>query len=156
MIALIIAVLAALVVVAIVAELVYRSQAEKTAKLRKRARRQPDLEEYVHAVLAGLKHGFGDVFVSYEVWKLERETRFNLKAAPAWKRLSELTRCRILRQVWRALELVAVGAVVVVDSPPQRWSREIDLRFDRTPLGLAAAGNGFSAPVSAPQFFKDP
>ena len=156
MILLVIAVFAALAMIAIVIELVRRSRAERTAKLRMRSRRKPDLEEYVHSVLDGQKRGFGDIFVSYEVWKLERETRLNLKAAPAWKRLSELTRCQIIRQVWRALELVTGAAVVVVDSPPQRWSREIDLKFDHGPLGLAAAGNGFTASISAPQYFKDP
>jgi hypothetical protein len=156
-IALVISMLAVLAVIAIVAELVHRAHRRKPAKLkmRARARRQPELEEYMHAVLNGLRHGFGEIFVSYEVWKTDRETRMNLKAAPAWKRLSELTRSQLIRQVWRALELVTGGAVVVVDVPAQRWSREIDLQFDRSPLGLAAAGSGFTGAVTAPQYFKD-
>lgn len=155
MIAFLVAILAALAVIVIVIEFARRSRAPKPSKLRRRSRRQPELEEYVQSVLKGLKHGFGEVFVSYEVWKQDRETRLNLKAAPAWRRLSELSRSQIIRQIWRALELVTGSAVVVVDAPPQRWSREIDLKFDHGPLGLLAAGNGFTTSATAPQFFKD-
>lgn len=36
----------------------------------------------------------------------------------------------VVRHLWRALETLAKGAVVVVDAPPQRWSKEIDAGFD--------------------------
>lgn len=93
------------------------------------ARRLVYLEARVHEALENTKTQFGEIFTSYKVWKVDKETRLELQATPKWKRLSEFTRCLIVRHLWRSLEAVAQGSVVVVDDPPMEWTREINLSF---------------------------
>jgi hypothetical protein len=124
-----IACLVALVVIVAV-ELRMRSRPRpKITVIAREPRRQPHIEDHVREALAETKHRFGDVFVSYRVWKIDRETRLELRAAPPWKRMSEFTRCIIMRHLWRALETAAKGSVVIVDTPPQRWSSEVNAKF---------------------------
>jgi hypothetical protein len=67
--------------------------------------------------------------------------------------LNEFTRCLIVRHLWRALESLVAGSVVMVDSPPQTWSQSVDATFHdhgidpwRLPPIVA---------VAAPQFVND-
>jgi hypothetical protein len=93
------------------------------------ARRLVYLEERVREALDHTKQQFGEIFTSYKVWKVDHETRLELETTPKWKRLSEFTRCLIVRHLWRTLEAVAHGTIVVVDDPPMEWTREVNLSF---------------------------
>jgi hypothetical protein len=92
-------------------------------------RRLPFLEERVREALENTKQQFGEIFTSYTVWQVDKQTRLELETAPKWKRLSEFTRSLIVRHLWRALEAVATGTVVVVDDPPMQWTRETTAAF---------------------------
>lgn len=92
-------------------------------------RRLPYLEERVREALENTKQQFGEIFTSYTVWKVDKETRLELETAPKWRRLSEFTRCLIVRHLWRTLEAVASGTIVVVDNPPQTWTKEVNAAF---------------------------
>ena len=92
-------------------------------------RRLVYLEDRVREALEHTKQQFGDIFISYRVWKINQETRLELEATPKWKRLSAFTRCLIVRHLWRSLEAVASGTVVVVDDPEQQWTKDINTAF---------------------------
>ena len=112
-------------------------------------RRQPLLEERMRDAFAGPVEKYGEIFVSYMVWR-RQQTRLELFSADKWLQLSEFTRAIVVRHLWRSLERLAKGSVVIVDSPPQTWSAEIDRRFDDQgidPWPLALPG--------ASQFVKD-
>lgn len=155
MFALALVALAAIVLAAIL--LVEALRAHAAEKLRKRPRsvprRQPQLEDAIRSAFDGPTRKHGPIFVTYSVWKREQETRLELLAADAFGRLNEFTRCLIVRHLWRALENLASGSVVVVDDPPQMWSASIDVAFHDhgidpwrlPPLGVAGA----------PQFAKE-
>lgn len=89
---------------------------------------------------------YGEIFVSYMVWKQARETRLELFSGDPWLRLNEFTRSIVVRHLWRALEGLAQGAVVIVDTPPQQWSKAIDASFDDREIdpwaGHGTAGSG--------------
>ena len=75
-----------------------------------------------------------------------------------WLALNEFTRSLVVRHVWRALERMAGGSVVVVDQPPQEWSAAIDKAFDDR--GIDPWGSGEVSPSAqpgsgGPQFIKD-
>lgn len=131
MTALLIAVASLVVLVVVLAVELYRRAHPpvRVTGMPREPRRQPHVEDRVREALAETQHRFGTVFESYRVWKIDRETRLELRAAPPWKKLSEFTRCIILRHLWRALEAVAQGSVVIVDTPQQRWSAEINAKF---------------------------
>ena len=80
--------------------------------------------------LEGPHTQYGEVFTSYMIWKRDQETRMELFSGDPWHNLNEFTRAIVVRHVWRALEKLAKGAVVVVDSPPQEWSAQVDSSFD--------------------------
>src|ERR1700691_4719929 len=110
-----------------------RARLRKAEKLRatprSKARRQPHLEDAIRAAFDGPNEKHGEIFLSYSVWKREQETRLELLAADPFGRLNEFTRCLIVRHLWRALESLAHGSVVMVDNPPQTWSESVNARF---------------------------
>jgi hypothetical protein len=94
------------------------------------ARRQPLLEDRMRDVLAEPHTQYGEIFTSYMIWKRDQETRMELFSGDPWMHLNEFTRAIVVRHIWRALEKLAKGSVVVVDIPPQEWSAQIDKSFD--------------------------
>jgi hypothetical protein len=94
------------------------------------ARRQPLLEDRMRSALDEPQAQYGEVFTSYMIWKRDQETRMELFSGDPWLQLNEFTRSIVVRHVWRALEKLAKGSVVVIDSPPQEWSAQIDKTFD--------------------------
>jgi hypothetical protein len=106
-----------------------RAQEKLRATPRSKARRQPQLEDAIRAAFDGPSAKHGELFLSYSVWKRDQETRLELLAADPFGRLNEFTRCLIVRHLWRALERVAAGSVVMVDNPPQTWTVSIDRTF---------------------------
>lgn len=94
-----------------------------------RPRRQPVLEDRIRTAFDAPRAQFGDVFVNYMIWRRENETRLELFSGDPWLRLNEFTRSLVVRHLWRALEAVAQGSVVIVDTPSQQWSKEIDAEF---------------------------
>ncbi len=108
-----------------------RSRAGPRVKVRHRhPRRQPALEDRIRSAFDAPRAQFGEIFVSYVIWRRENETRLELAAALPWTRLNEFTRSLVVRHLWRALETLVQGAVVIVDQPPQQWSQTIDKDFD--------------------------
>ncbi len=128
---------------------VLRSRAQKQEVARTARRRAPDLEARIKTVLAGPRLKYGDIFTDYSVWKSERETRLELTATAQWARLNEFTRCLVVRYLWRVLESLAGGAVVVVDMPQQEWNIEIDSSFRDQGFDWKTFGHG-------PQFIEEP
>ena len=127
---------------------VLRWQAEAQARIRSQRKRAPDLEARIKTVLAGPRQKYGDIFTDYSVWKSEQETRLELTATDQWARLNEFTRCLVVRYLWRVLESLAGGAVVVVDQPPQEWNVEVDTGFRDQGFDWKTFGQG-------PQFVED-
>lgn len=93
-------------------------------------RRHLLLEDRMRDAFDGPVTQYGPIFASYTVWKQDRETRLELASADPWQRLNEFTRSIVVRHLWRCLERLSKGAVVVVDSPPQTWTKEINDKFD--------------------------
>ena len=155
MFALALVAVAAIVLAAIfIAEALRLRREEKLRAIpRSKARRQPHLEDAIRAAFDGPKEKHGEIFISYSVWKREQETRLELLAGDPFGRLNEFTRCLIVRHLWRALEALAAGSVVMVDNPPQTWSVSIDRSFHDhgidpwrlPPIGL----------IPVPQFAKE-
>ena len=115
-------------------------------------RRQPQLEDRLRPAFDGPRAKHGDLFVSYTIWRRDRDTRLELFAADPFAQLNEFTRCLIVRHLWRALEVLAEGSVVIVDSPPQTWSRSVDERFHDhgiDPWRIAPALGSMTAPQYA-------
>ena len=77
------------------------------------------------------------------IWKRDQETRMELFSGDPWLQLNEFTRSIVVRHIWRALEKLAKGSVVVIDSPPQEWSAQIDKTFDDR--GIDPWGEGVAA-----------
>lgn len=142
--ALLVVVIAALAVVAAI-----RLRNEAQARIRSQRKRAPDLEARIKTVLAGPRQKYGDIFTDYSVWKSERETRLELTATAQWGRLNEFTRCLVVRYLWRVLESLAGGAVVVVDHPAQEWNVEVDAGFRDQGFDWKTFGTG-------PQFAEEP
>lgn len=146
---------AALVLATIILIETLRARAARKSRMRGRSvpRRQPHLEDALRSAFDGPTEKHGPMFVSYAVWKRDQETRLELLAADPFGRLNEFTRCLIVRHLWRALERLAAGSVVVVDNPAQRWSQAVDVTFHDQgidPWRLAPIGL-----TSGPQFAKD-
>jgi hypothetical protein len=140
---------AVVVLCALGALAVRRMRSEERARALVRRRRAPDLEARIKTVLAGPRQKYGDIFTDYSVWKSERETRLELAATDQWGRLNEFTRCLVVRYLWRVLESLAGGAVVVVDQPPQEWNVEVDSGFRDQGFDWKTFGQG-------PQFVDEP
>jgi hypothetical protein len=132
--------------IAIVAVLRYRSL--QAMKARTRRKRAPDLEARIKTVLTGPRQKYGDIFTEYSVWKSERETRLELTATPQWARLNEFTRCLVVLYLWRVLESLSGGAVVIIDSPPQEWNVDVDASFRDQGFDWKTFGHG-------PQFIEE-
>lgn len=128
---------------------VLRWRALMQARIRTQRRRAPDLEARIKTVLTGPRQKYGDIFTDYSVWKSERETRLELVATDQWGRLNEFTRCLVVRYLWRVLESLSGGAVVVVDQPPQEWNVEVDAGFRDQGFDWKTFGHG-------PQFVEEP
>jgi hypothetical protein len=118
-------------------------------------RRQPLLEDRLRGAFEEPRALYGEIFVSYMVWRREQETRLELFSGDPWLKLNDFTRSIVVRHLWRALERLSKGSVVLVDTPAQQWNKDIDATFDdggvdpwtTAPLGTAGA--------DAPQFIKD-
>jgi hypothetical protein len=145
----VIIVVAAVAFVALLVLGVMRMRAEERARAAVRRTRAPDLEARIKTVLAGPRQKYGDIFTDYSVWKSERETRLELTATDQWGRLNEFTRCLVVRYLWRVLESLAGGAVVIVDQPPQEWNVEVDSGFRDQGFDWKTFGHG-------PQFVDEP
>ena len=128
---------------------IMRALAVKEEVARSTRQRAPDLEARIKTVLAGPRQKYGDIFTDYSVWKTDRETRLELTATAQWSRLNEFTRCLVVRYLWRVLESLAGGAVVVVDAPQQEWNIEIDASFRDQGFDWKTFGHG-------PQFIEEP
>lgn len=137
----------ALVLIAVLGVVVYRARTARRA-LARAPKRAMDIEARMSNVIAGPKRKYGDIFVAYAVWKSDRETRLELVAGLPWKRLNEFTRTLVVRYLWRALESLAGGSVVLIDSPPQQWDEQIDAEFHDQGLDWKTFGDG-------PQFVKE-
>jgi hypothetical protein len=114
------------------------------------ARRQPLLEDRMRDALDEPQTQYGAIFTSFAIWKHDQETRMELVSGDPWLSLNEFTRGLVVRHIWRALETLAKGAVVVVDQPPQEWSADVDKTFDDH--GIDPWGGVAPAPS---QFIKD-
>jgi hypothetical protein len=115
------------------------------------ARRQPLLEDRMRSALDEPQAQYGEVFTSYMIWKRDQETRMELFSGDPWLQLNEFTRAIVVRHIWRALEKLAKGSVVVVDAPPQEWSAQIDKTFDDR--GIDPWGERVQS--AGPQYVKD-
>ena len=125
-------------------------------KLRSRyrsPRRQPHLEDAIRAAFAGPIEQHGQIFTSYAIWKRDNETSLELTAADRFSRLNEFTRSLIIRHLWRALEKLVGGSVVIVDAPPQTWSAATDETFNDH--GVDPWHVGLQSLLGIPQFIKD-
>ena len=149
MTAIVVTIVVAVVLVVLLGLAVMRLRAEKRERALTRRTRAPDLEARIKTVLAGPRQKYGDIFTDYSVWKSERETRLELTATLQWGRLNEFTRCLVVRYLWRVLESLAGGAVVVVDQPPQEWNVEVDTGFRDQGFDWKTFGHG-------PQFVDEP
>ena len=146
----------ALAIMIVVETLRLRAAKKVRAQRRNYPRRQPQLEEAIRDAFNGPRDKYGEIFVSYTIWRRDQETRMELFATDPFARLNEFTRCLIVRHLWRALERLSTGAVVVVDTPPQTWSKAIDEKFNDQgidPWRLAPLAAGFG--VATPAFAKD-
>jgi hypothetical protein len=129
-----------------------RNAARVRAMPRSKPRRQPQLEDAIRSAFSGPSEKHGELFLSYAVWKRDQETRLELTAGDPFGRLNEFTRCLIVRHLWRALERLSAGSVVMVDNPPQMWSESVDVVFHdhgMDPWRLPSVG------LAVPQFAKD-
>jgi hypothetical protein len=146
---LVVLVIVGVVVLAVLAVLaVLRWRADARARALPPRKRALDLEARIKTVLAGPRQKYGDIFTDYSVWKAGRETRLELVATDQWGRLNEFTRCLVVRYLWRVLESLAGGAVVVVDEPAQEWNVEIDTGFRDQGFDWKTFGHG-------PQFVEE-
>ena len=124
------AVLFALVVMIAIEVLRLRAAARRPKVRHRPPRRQELLEDRIRDAFDGPRAQFGEIFVNYMVWRRETETRLELFAGAPWLRLNEFTRCLVVRHLWRALDALVQGSVVIVDQPSQQWSKKIDAAFD--------------------------
>jgi hypothetical protein len=150
--------LAAILLMIVIELLVQRSRKKPSRRAtgHRHARRQPLLEDRMREALELPHAQYGEIFTSYMIWKKENETRMELFTGDPWLGLNAFTRALVVRHVWRALEKLSKGAVVVVDSPPQQWSAEIDKKFDDQGIDPWPDGTRPAAAGSGPQFIKGP
>ncbi len=127
-----------------------RTKVKRTAR---RPRRQPLLEEHIGEALTAPRTQFGEIFVNYMVWRRENETRLELFSGAPWLKLNEFTRALIVRHLWRTLEALVAGSVVIVDQPQQKWSTTIDATFDDR--GVDPWGPRPAFGLDGPQFARD-
>lgn len=106
-----------------------RRPAPPKSSLPKPDRRLTIAEERIREAFEGPRKDYGEIFVSYEIWRRANGTQLEIVAADRFSHLNDFTRSLIVRHVWRALEKLVNGAVVVVDRPAQQWTKEVDVRF---------------------------
>ena len=134
-----------------------RNKPKKT-HVHRHARRQPLLEERMCDSLDEPNAQYGQIFTSYLIWKHDQQTRMELFSGDPWLQLNEFTRALVVRHIWRALEKLAKGSVVVVDVPPLEWSEQADRGFDDRgidPWGTAMPRPAADSGPGGPQFIKD-
>ncbi len=107
-----------------------RKKKKVIASAHRHARRQPLIEYHMRDALNEPRAQYGDIFTSYNVWKHGQQTRMELFSGAPWLQLNEFTRAIVVRHIWRALEKLAKGSVVIVDQPPQEWSAVTNESFD--------------------------
>lgn len=132
----------ALAVAVLTAIAILRWRADARARALPPRKRALDLEARIKTVLTGPRQKYGDIFTEYSVWKAGRETRLELVATDQWGRLNEFTRCLVVRYLWRVLESLAGGAVVVVDVPAQEWNVDVDAGFRDQGFDWKTFGHG--------------
>jgi len=138
------------VVLALAGVFAYRSMREKPTLVTVAPRRRAyELEARIRTVLTGPRQKYGEIFTDYTVWRCETETRLELVAGPPWKKLNEFSRALIVRYLWRVLESLAGGAVVIVDDPQLTWNEEVDSGFRDQGFDWKTFGMG-------PQFINEP
>ena len=140
----------ALMIVIEVSRLYAGSRSRKTPVRNRRPRRQPILEDRIRTAFDAPRAQFGEIFVSYTIWRRENETRLELFSGDPWLRLNEFTRSLVVRHLWRALEALVQGSVVIVDAPAQQWSKEIDATFQDNgvdPWGMRPPAYGSDGPL---------
>ena len=137
------------IVVVLIGIVVYRMLSEERAAAKRAPQRSYELEARIKTVLGGPRAKYGEIFTDYSVWKSANETRLELVAGDPWKKLNEFTRSLIVRYLWRVLESLAGGAVVIVDEPHQVWNEEVDSGFRDQGFDWKTFGHG-------PQFIRDP
>jgi hypothetical protein len=138
-------------VVVLIGVAIYRSMLDGRERARVVAaapKRSIELEARIKTVLSGPRQKYGEIFTEYSVWRSERETRLELVAGQPWKKLNEFTRSLIVRYLWRVLESLAGGAVVIVDEPRQIWNEEVDSGFRDQGFDWKTFGHG-------PQFIHE-
>ena len=144
--------LAALLVMIVIEIAVVQSRKRKPKRYAHRhARRQPLLEDRMREALDAPQAQYGEIFSSYMIWKRDQETRMELFSNDPWNQLNEFTRALVVRHIWRALEKLARGAIVVVDMPPLEWSAQADGGFDDHGIDPWAE----NVQPAGPQFVKD-
>ena len=144
----IIPLLGAVIIAGLVVLAVLRGRVQAHARIRSQHKRAPDLEARIKTVLAGPRQKYGDIFTDYSVRKSEHETRLELTATDQWERLNEFTRGLVVRYLWRVLESLAGGAVVIVDQPPLEWNVDVDAGFRDQGFDWKTFGQG-------PQFVEE-
>ncbi len=157
MLALLVASIAALAIIVIVGIEIMRQRKNTALSVTKRTipRRQPQLEDRIRSAFDGPREKHGDIFVSFAIWRRDQETRMELFAADPFAQLNEFTRCLIVRHLWRALEQLVEGSVVVVDSPPQTWSAAVDEKFHDHGIDPWRLVPLVGHAIVAPQFAKE-
>jgi hypothetical protein len=135
------------------AEIVILRRRKRKARrsIHRHARRQPLLEDRMREALEEPQTQYGEIFTSFTVWKRDQETRMELFTGPPWMQLNEFTRSIVVRHIWRALEKLARGSVVVIDSPPLEWTAQTNESFDDR--GIDPWGEG--VPAAGSQFVKE-
>jgi hypothetical protein len=118
------------VMIAIEIALLRSRSRRKKVHVPRHARRQVLLEDRMQQALEEPRRQYGEIFSSYMIWRQGVETRMELASAGPWQQLNEFTRSLIVRHVWRALERLSKGCVVIVDEPRQEWNTAIDAAFD--------------------------
>jgi hypothetical protein len=151
--------LAALVLMIGIEIAVLRNRKKKKvqASAHRHARRQPLIEYHMRGALEEPRAQYGDIFTSYNVWKHGQQTRLELFSGDPWLQLNEFTRAIVVRHIWRALEKLAKGSVVVVDQPPLEWSAATNDSFDDQGIDPWAGPAKPKTPgnADAPVFIKD-
>ncbi len=157
MFALALVVVAAIILAVIfIAEHIRLRKAEKLRAIpRSKARRQPQLEDAIRSAFDGPNEKHGQIFVSYSIWKRDQETRLELMSGDPFGRLNEFTRCLIVRHLWRALESLSAGSVVMVDNPPQTWSESVDRTFHDHGIDPWRLPDLIPVLAGGPQFAKE-
>jgi hypothetical protein len=148
------AALLALALMIVIEVLRLRATSRRRVKMtHRRPRRQPILEDRIRDAFEGPRAQFGEIFVSYMVWRRESETRLELYSGAPWMKLNAFTRSLIVRHLWRTLEALAQGSVVIVDVPPQQWSKTVDTEFDDR--GVDPWGPRPAFGTDGPQFARE-